>query len=248
MIIGILCDRKMVGPHASHCVGEKYIDAVTRQLQATVILLPSLAQPQGLDPILDLLDGVLLPGSYSNVAPHRYARQPDFQFELDKARDEWAISIINAAFTRGVPLLGICRGMQEINVAFGGTLHQQVQNVSELTDHREDKSLSLAQQYQHSHSITLATNGWLSGGGEYQKVKVNSLHQQGIDELGNGLRSEARSDDGLVEAISADSATFLLGVQWHPEWQPQNDPFYSHIFSLFGAACRQYQTLKQESI
>ncbi|MBU2978540.1 gamma-glutamyl-gamma-aminobutyrate hydrolase family protein [Alteromonas sp. C1M14] len=246
MLIGMPCDRKMIAPHVSHCVGEKYIRTVVTELNAAVVLIPAFEHNQGLDTVLAAIDGVLLPGSYSNVAPARYQQQALNSDDLDEDRDALALPLISAAFARGMPVLGLCRGMQEINVAFGGSLHQQLSHVPELATHGEDKTASLAAQYAPAHWVELSPKGWLAAQGKFSRVKVNSLHQQGIDRLGNGLQQEAVSDDGLIEAISCrDPERFLLGVQWHPEWQTHNNPFYRHIFSQFGAACGRYQATKQ---
>jgi putative glutamine amidotransferase len=245
MVIGIPCDRKMLAPHMSHCVGEKYIQVISEQLDAAVVLIPAIDNEARLDRILPMLDGIVLAGSYSNVAPHRYQQKSQFDGESDEARDELSLQLITLANDKGIPVLGICRGMQEINVAFGGSLHQQIQLVADLSDHREDKQATLAQQYAHAHGVTLVDGGWLATGYSCTRVQVNSLHQQGIARIGQGLKIEAVADDGLIEAVSGgDHSKFLLGVQWHPEWQPHNNPFYQHIFTQFKAACCRYNSLK----
>jgi putative glutamine amidotransferase len=158
---------------------------------------------------------------------------------LDPARDALTLKLIRATVNAGVPLLAICRGFQELNVAFGGSLHQAVQAVAEMSDHREVKDLPLETQYAVSHSVQLNVGGQLAKIIGRQQIMVNSLHGQGIDRLGAGLVVEAHAPDGLIEAVRVEAAqTFALGVQWHPEWKVMENPQYLAIFKAFGEACQ----------
>jgi putative glutamine amidotransferase len=141
----------------------------------------------------------------------------------------------------GVPVLGICRGFQEFNVAFGGTLWQKLQEVPGFLDHREQPELPLESQYAPAHEISLTPGGLLQRlAGGASSVRVNSLHSQGVRELGQGLSVEARASDGVIEAFRVSAAQqFALAVQWHPEWQVMNNEFSKALFAEFGAACRQ---------
>jgi len=191
--------------------------------------------------LLEGVDGVLLTGSPSNVEPHHYRGEPSAAGTLhDPHRDETTLPLIPRAVAAGVPVLGICRGFQEMNVAFGGTLWQQLQEVPGHFDHREDKAGSFEQQYAAAHEITLAPGGLLqrlAGGARH--VQVNSLHAQGVRELGPGLTVEARASDGVIEAFRVTEArNFALAVQWHPEWQVLKNEFSTALFAEFGAACR----------
>ncbi len=140
-----------------------------------------------------------------------------------------------------MPVLGICRGFQEINVAFGGTLWQKLHEVPGHLDHRENKDQPLEQQYGAAHEITLAPGGLLERlAGGAARVAVNSLHGQGVRELGAGLTVEARSSDGVIEAFRVTAArNFALAVQWHPEWRVLDNKFSTALFAEFGAACRE---------
>lgn len=138
-------------------------------------------------------------------------------------------------------MLGICRGMQEFNVAMGGTLHQRVYEIDGMLDHREDKTAPVEVQYGLAHAVNIQANGLLASIYSDNKPMVNSVHGQGIDQLAEGLTIEALAEDGLVEAVSVTAAkSFALAVQWHPEWQVRNNDFYLAIFAAFGDACRAY--------
>lgn len=238
-LIGIPADRRILGPHPFHCVGEKYIAAVADAAEAIPVLIPALGAAD-LDETLDRLDGILLTGSPSNVEPSRYAgpaSDPDTLY--DPHRDDTTLPLIPRAIDAGLPLFAVCRGFQEMNVAFGGTLWPKVQDVPGMTDHREDKEQPLEQQYAPAHEVELVPGGYLSGLAGTGTVMVNSLHAQGVRQLGRDLEVEARARDGLVEAFRVRSARgFALAVQWHPEWQVMKNPFSRAMFAAFGDAAR----------
>ncbi len=146
-----------------------------------------------------------------------------------------------------LPVLAICRGFQELNVALGGSLHPQVHAVPGLSDHREDPHAPVEVQYGPAHAITLANDGWLAQWHGSDRAQVNSVHGQGIARLAQGLQVEAVADDGLVEAARSLRHGFVLGVQWHPEWRVMQAPFYHAIFRAFGQACRQHQQNRLDS-
>jgi len=241
-IVGIPCDRKQLGDHAFHMVGEKYIDAVRDGADAVPLLIPVLDPPLDPQDILAIVDGLLFTGSPSNVAPRLYGGAPPRRgTALDEARDATAIPLMRAAEAAGVPMLCICRGFQELNVAFGGTLHQHLHEVEGFTDHRAgDLKDSVEEQYGPVHDVRVAPGGLLSellprpeAGG----FRVNSLHGQGIARLAKRLRVEAEAPDGAIEAVSMDEASaFLLGVQWHPEWKHGENEVSRAIFAAFGQA------------
>jgi putative glutamine amidotransferase len=240
-LIGIPADRRMVGPHPFHMVGEKYALAVLQAADAIPFVIPSLAEELGLDDLLQRLDGILLPGSPSNVEPRQYDGSPSEPGTLhDPARDATALSLIRKAVQSGVPVLGVCRGFQEMNVAFGGTLHQKVHEVAGHSDHREDTTQSLDVQYGPAHEVTLEPGGLLRGLADSERIEVNSLHWQGIARLGANLVVEARAPDGLIEGFRVQNAPrFAVAVQWHPEWKVMSNPFSRALFAAFGAASRE---------
>jgi putative glutamine amidotransferase len=244
-IVGIVCDRRKIGDHAFHMVGEKYIDAVRDGSGAVPLLIPALSPPLEPAQILASVDGLLFTGSSSNVAPRHYSGvAPRRSMLLDEARDATAIPLMRAAERAGVPMLCICRGFQELNVAFGGTLHQHLQEVPGFADHSiGDQKDDLEEQYAPVHDVRVTPGGMLAEllpefapSGSFA---VNSLHGQGIDRLAKRLRVEAEAPDGAIEAVSMDEAPgFLLGVQWHPEWKQAENPVSHAIFAAFGEALR----------
>jgi putative glutamine amidotransferase len=238
-LIGIPADRRILGPHPFHCVGEKYIAAVAEAADAVPVVIPSLGE-RDLDELLSRLDGILLTGSPSNVEPHRYSG-PDSDPDTlhDSHRDDTTLPLIPRVIEAGLPLFAVCRGFQEMNVSFGGTLWQKVQEVPGMQDHREDKSQPLEAQYAPAHTVDLVRGGLLHAIAGADQVMVNSLHAQGVQTLGSGLDVEARAPDGLIEAFRVRAAPgFALAVQWHPEWQVLKNPFSHALFAAFGAAAR----------
>lgn len=251
-LIGLATDVKTVEGKPFHCVGEKYINAVAQGAKGFPFLIPAIAegeQMQALDDTFDLaeiiqgLDGIFLPGSVANVAPERYGQTLEtHDLPSDPQRDATTLRIIHLAIEMDIPVLAVCRGFQEVNVALGGTLHQQVHEVDGYFDHREAPG-STAEQYKLAHDIHLVSGGILASLANTGIAQVNSLHGQGIDQLGEGLVVEAHAPDGLIEAFRlARDDRFLLGVQWHPEWMFNEIPLYASIFQAFGEAVRARQS------
>lgn len=244
-LIGIPADRRLYGNHYFHMAGEKYIEAVASGARALPLLIPALGSGVDLASLLAGCDGLLLTGSPSNVEPHHYrgpASEPGTLHDPD--RDATTLPLIPLAIAAGVPILAICRGFQELNVAFGGTLCQRLHEVNGFIDHREDETTSLDVQYGPAHEVLLEPGGLLQKIAGLDQLMVNSLHWQGIETLGKGLLVEARAPDGVIEAVRvADSPAFALGVQWHPEWQFAKNPFSSALFAAFGEASRKRATV-----
>lgn len=239
-----------IGAHPYHTVQDKYINAVVAGAHCMPLVLPALGAAADLESLLAAADGIMLTGSPSNVAPGLYGQAPlDAALPQDAARDATTLPLIRAALERGMPLLAICRGFQEINVALGGTLHQALHAVAGLRDHRENKRLDLDEQYGPAHRVLLTPHGRLAhilGGAP--DLMVNSLHGQGVDQLAPGLAVEARAEDGLVEAFTSAAATgFMLAVQWHPEWHVLDHPASMKLFMAFGDACRAYRQQKRST-
>jgi len=241
-LVGIACDIKLINALPFHAVGQRYIQSVAEGARALPVLLPSLGDVTHLTEVLNSLDGLLFPGSPSNIEPHHYSGPSSRHGMLhDPARDATTLPLIRMAVERQVPILGICRGFQEINVALGGTLYQHVHEEPGFHDHREDKSKPLEVSYGGpAHSVRFMEGGWLSEWVGLAETVVNSLHQQGVQHLAPGLVIEALAPDGLVEAFRLEKeGAFVFAVQWHPEWQYTSNPAAQAIFAAFGAACRQ---------
>lgn len=233
-LVGLACVREDIDGVPYPAVSQPYVSALEEVAGCAVALLPG---PGPLPPeVLARFDGILLGGHESNVAPERYAGRPGPGTRAPE-RDELALNLIPSAIRYGLPLLGVCRGLQELNVAFGGTLR-------DLTDaggvqHREDVSLPRDRQYLPQHDVAVTPGGRLHRVLGRDRVRVNSLHRQGVDRLADGLRAEARADDGLVEAVSvAGAESFALAVQWHPEWYAALDEHSERLFAAFGDAAR----------
>jgi putative glutamine amidotransferase len=240
-LIGIPADRRLFGKHYFHMVGEKYIDAVARGANAVPVLVPALGDEIDLPSLLDVCDGLLLTGSASNVEPYHYGGPASEPGTLhDPNRDATTLPLIPRAIAAGLPVLAICRGFQEMNVAYGGTLNPRLHEVPGNLDHRDDESLPLDEQYAPTHDVLLEPGGQLEKIAGADRLHVNSLHWQGVQVLGSDLAVEARAPDGVIEAFRvADSPTFALGLQWHPEWKFAEDPFSRALFAAFGSASLQ---------
>lgn len=239
-LIGISCCSEQIGLHPFNIVGEKYILGVVEGANGLPLLIPALGSSLDTEQLLELLDGIMFTGSPSNVEPHHYQGPVSAEgTKHDPKRDATTLPLIKAAIAKGVPVLGICRGFQEMNVAFGGTLHQRLYEVGGYIEHRESKDQPVDIQYGLSHEVQVEPGGLLYDIAGCSSAQVNSLHTQGVDKLAPGLQPEAKAPDGLIEAFSVSHASnFALGVQWHPEWKVKDNAFYLSIFQAFGDACR----------
>jgi len=247
-IVGIpACALLVVKGQLRHDTPARYCAAVLGGAGAVPILIPPMGEAS-LD-VLDRIDGLLLPGSPSNVHPSHYdggdSATPD---RHDLERDATTLRLIPEALARGMPLLAICRGIQELNVALGGTLHQQVHALTGRADHRPGPG-TIEEKYAPTHIVSLS--GQLARIVGSTKIMVNSLHGQAIDTLAPGLVVEAVAPDGTIEAVrverargpgSGPGASFALGVQWHPEWGYADDSASHALFRAFGEACAAYRS------
>ncbi|MEM1412141.1 MAG: gamma-glutamyl-gamma-aminobutyrate hydrolase family protein [Pseudomonadota bacterium] len=242
-LVGVVSDRRMVGLHPFHMVGEKYLKAVWDGAEAYPVSLPSLADDFDVLAILHRLDGLLLTGSPSMIEPAHYLGDPSEPGTWhDPERDLASLALIPAAIRVGMPLFAICRGFQEMNVAFGGTLHQKVHEVDGHRVHKENPEDPVEVQYGPVHEVQFENGGVLADITGVSSAAVNSLHSQGVDRLGEELAVEARAEDGLIEAfVVRDAPGFNLSVQWHPEWQVRDNSVSLALFRAFGAACRRYR-------
>jgi putative glutamine amidotransferase len=242
--VAIVCDRSEVAGHPAHLALHGYVRAVDAIAQALPLLLPADADAVDLTSLVAAVDGIVLTGSPSNVAGERYGAAPlPAGVCTDRARDATVLPVVRALVDAGLPLLGICRGFQEINVAYGGSLDAAVHERPGRLDHREGShDRPIARWYEDRHEVALAPGGLLARLAGGTRAIVNSLHHQGVDRLGHGLRVEATAPDGLVEAFAIDGAPqFALGVQWHPEMRIDDSALARAIFAAFGDACRARQ-------
>lgn len=243
-IIGVLSNTVMDGDLSIQSVDDKYCHPLGDLADATVLIIPATDLAEQIDDVLDLLDGVMLTGAVSNVHPMHFGGEGDESKYLpfDLGRDAVALPLIKRVLQRNMPLLAICRGMQELNVCRNGTLAPAIQDDPLRHNHVTlDKNLSTEQRYGPAHEVSINAAGLLSNilNGA-TSAQVNSLHVQAVERLGDGLQVEARAHDGTVEAISVPDCSFALGVQWHPEFSAQDNAVSSQIFRAFGTAARRY--------
>jgi len=237
-VVGVPTCLRAVKGRVFHGVNERYPRALIDAAGCLPLLIPAIGSRVDVCVLLDRLDGLLLTGSPSNVHPSHYGAEPSHPEILhDPERDATTLPLIREAIRRDLPILAICRGVQELNVALGGSLHQAVHDVNGHKDHRARYELPIDEMYGPVHPVTL--RGQLRDWVGRDEIMVNSLHWQGISRLAKGLKPEAVAEDGLVEAVRGpDDAAFCLGVQWHPEWAAKSNPVSTLLFRRFGAAAK----------
>lgn len=239
-VIGVPACIRAIQGNPFHSVQDKYLRAVVEAAGGMPLVIPAAGEAVDLRRLVALLDGLMLTGSPSNVHPTHYGRDPHPEAEPhDMERDATTLPLIRLALEAGLPLFAICRGFQELNVALGGTLHARVHELPGRRDHRRVKDDDLDVQYGPRHPIHLTPGGALERLLGSPEVVVNSLHGQGLDRIAERLAIEAVADDGTIEAVSVkDAPAFALGVQWHPEYKPLENPISVKLFSAFGDAAR----------
>jgi putative glutamine amidotransferase len=244
-LVGISCCSKVFGPNGlpNHAASDFCVRATAELSGAIPVLLPACGDIVLPDSLLDRLDGILLTGSQSDVEPSLYGcMKRDGRRLSDPRRDATTLPLIRGAVRRGTPILAICRGLQELNVALGGTLHQDLGALPDRLNHEAACPEDPVGRAAPAHWVTLAEGGRLSTFSRSPQQQVNSLHRQAIDGLARDLRMEATAPDGTIEAVSHASAAFVLGVQWHPEFDAEHNLFSASIFRAFGAALHQRES------
>ncbi len=234
-LIGIMCCNRLLDDRPMQAVASRFVQPLARFADVAVLLIPAI--PEAIDAVTfaGRLDGLLLTGASSNVSPARYgSRRTVVRPSLDPDRDEVALDLASRMVERGRPVFGICRGLQELNVLFGGTLRD---DVGTRGHHRGWIDTHPDALFDHFHEVDVADGGLLAFAMGAGRHRVNSVHEQGIARLGSGLAIEAvSSDDGLIEAFSArPSGGRVLGVQWHPEWDAETNAASRAFFTLLGA-------------
>jgi len=217
-VLGISCCTRPFGEEQAQVVINRYVEAAIRFADVAALLIPALPDLMSAREVAPRLDGLLLTGSPSNVEPWRYgeADAPDAAGPYDAGRDAMSLGLIEAMTDQKRPVFGVCRGFEEINVAFGGTLRRDAGTNPALLHHHAPDGATLGQSFAHMHDVSLTPGGVLARAFDRDQLTVNSVHYQAIGRLGGGLTAEATAPDGLVEAVSAPG---VLAVQWHPEWR-----------------------------
>ncbi|KQT45251.1 glutamine amidotransferase [Aureimonas sp. Leaf454] len=245
-LVAVPADIRTIGNHRWHAAPETYLNAVLKVAGGLPVIVPALADAVDVDTLLSRVDGVLVTGSVTNVHPSLYGVAPSESHEpYDTDRDAMTLSVIRGAIAARLPLLAICRGLQELNVACGGSLATEIQDLDGRMDHRAPLHPEQAERYAIRQPVTATPGGMLAGVLGREEIQVNSLHRQAIDRLGDGLVVEATAPDGTIEAVRvADAGAFALGVQWHPEYWAESDEASAAIFRAFGDACRAHRAAR----
>ena len=251
-LVGISCCTKLFGTFgmANHAASDTYIRATEQVVGAVPVLLPASRTACDIPTLLSRLDGIILTGSRSNVHPSLYDGPPHAEgTPEDPARDGVTLPLIREAIRHGVPLLAICRGMQELNVALGGSLHQRIQDVPGRMDHSTPMQANGRVRTGKAHAVAVAPGSWLHRVAGATTIAINSLHNQGVDRLAPGLIVEGKAPDGTVEAVRVATAPgFAVGVQWHPEYDWMTDAVSRAILASFGDAVRAHTHVSMGAI
>ena len=230
--------------YAVQMVGERNLRAVAEVAGALPLMFAASPDITDMAALLEVVDGILLTGARANVHPTRFDAEPSPAYEpYDEKRDALALALVEACVTRAVPVFGVCRGMQEMNVAFGGSLHPEIRELPGRLNHRMPRLASGEIHpdpeviFADRHDVALVPGGAFARILAAETIRVNSLHGQGILKPGGRVAVEGVAEDGTIEAIRiADAPGFALGVQWHAEYDPQRNPINRALFQAFGAA------------
>ncbi|MXO71090.1 gamma-glutamyl-gamma-aminobutyrate hydrolase family protein [Alteraurantiacibacter buctensis] len=237
-VLGIIACQRRVGIEPAQTVIERYIRPTMRYADVAALIVPSLPDLMGVAEVAPLLDGVLLTGSPSNVAPERYGEEAG-EGPFDPGRDDIAMGLVDAMTRAGKPVFGICRGFQEINVALGGTLRRDTSASDDLLRHHAPDDVEFNAMFDHLHPVELIPGGVLAQAFGKDRITVNSVHFQGVGRLADGLAVEATAPDGLVEAYSTHIGKApVIAVQWHPEWGTEDNEDSQAFFRLLGRTLR----------
>ena len=241
-VVGIIGNHHLINDeYPVQGSGTSNITAVAEVADAVPLIIPALPGVAGIGELLAILDGVVLTGGRPNVHPDHYGHEAtEAHGAFDRDRDEVALGLIRACVERGTAILGICRGFQEFNVAFGGTLHPEIRDLPGRMNHRMPPDGTLEEKFAHRHLVHLTPGGRFALVFGADEVLVNTLHGQGIEEPGGRIVIEGHAPDGTPEAIHVDGAPgFAMAVQWHPEWNAARDPVSRPLYEAFGAALRE---------
>lgn len=243
-VVGIVANTKLINDtYPSQTVGNMNVEALARVAGAVPLIVPALPDCIDFDVVMRLCDGFMLTGGRPNVHPEEYGHEPtEAHGTFDRGRDHVALRLIRACVEQGQPILGICRGFQEFNVAMGGTLHPEIRDLPGRMNHRMPPDGTLEEKFALRHTVRLVPNSPFIRIFGADEVLVNSLHGQGIEAPGARIVIEGHAPDGTPEAITVkDAPGFAMAVQWHPEYNAQTDPVSKPLFEAFGAALQAWK-------
>ena len=253
-VVGVIGNAQVVNERFNVQVcGQRNLKAVADVADALPLMFAAMPDVTDIDALLGAVDGILLTGARANVHPTHFGVEPCAAHEpYDQDRDAVALELARVCVDRGVPIFGICRGFQELNVAFGGSLHPEIRDLPGRMNHRmprlengeihPDPEVVFADR----HEVKLVAGGVFANMLGCETIRVNSLHGQGILDPGKRIVIEGTAEDGTFEAIRiADAPAFALGVQWHAEYDPQTNPVNRTLFKAFGAALRERQSQRR---
>jgi putative glutamine amidotransferase len=252
-VVGVIGSAHLVeGKFTAQRVGERNLRAVAEAAGALPLIFAGSPEITDIGALLDSVDGILLTGGRANVHPRRFGENADPRYEpYDEPRDALALPLIEVCVARGVPLFGVCRGMQEMNVAYGGSLHPEIRELPGRMNHRAPRlpngefNPDLAVLYGERHDVHLTPGGAFAKLLGAETIRVNSLHGQGILEPGKRIVVEGVAEDDTIEAIRiADAPGFALGVQWHAEHVADRNPVNRRLFEAFGSALLEYRRIR----
>lgn len=239
-VLGVICCTRTVGTEPAQAVMNRYVASALVHADAAALLIPAMPGLMRAGEVAGRIDGLLLTGSPSNLRPGLYGQAAaDAPGPFDDDRDAMSAAMIEAVLARGRPVFGICRGLQEINVAFGGALRRDMAHSPELIAHHAPDDAAFDAMFDHVHDVALTPGGVLNRALGKTALRVNSVHYQGIARLGAGLEIEAAAPDGVIEAVSANvGGAPVMAVQWHPEWGTDANPDSQAFFHILGRALR----------
>ena len=245
-LVAVSTDVREFENYTWHAAPRQYLEAAISAAGVFPVLVPSFGDRLDLDQLLASVDGVMVTGSKSNVYPALYGGDAsEANGPYDPDRDATTLPLIRKAVDHGVPLLAICRGIQELNVALGGSLAAEIQERPGALDHRAPANASQDERFALRQSVSIKPGSCLAGVFGAGEIKVNSVHRQAVDRLGGRLAVEAVAEDGTVEAVSVrDARAFAVGVQWHPEYWAASDSASARIFQAFGDAVRRHAAVR----
>ena len=238
-VVGIIGNQYLINDeYPVHAVGTMNSSAVAHVAGAIPMIVPTDPEMVDICDLMEICDGFVFTGARPNVHPEEYGHAPtEAHGTFDRDRDEIALPLIRKCAERGQPILGICRGFQEVAVAFGSTLHPEIRDLPGRDNHRMPPDGTLEEKFAMRHIVSLTPNGPFHRLWGKTEVLTNSLHGQGIEDAGPRIVIDGRAPDGTPEAIYVkDAPGFTLAVQWHPEWQADMDPVSRPLFEAFGDA------------